>query len=345
MSTASPESSTASRSQSRRPSASEAVNKVVVDFWETQRYRPLQGGWSAPYVGAYHYSNVSGKIAVNMNQVQDDKVPLPFGWKWSDKPWRPDTSSHLYGEVDEEGWSYSNSLDTIIKQCCDRQLRGERSSLSMVRRRRWIRSSHCVDATALQIESYRNDWAQNICKKIREVTEFNSRVQEHLEDYHSKWIRSVETVVGATDQMLLEILSILDYLMTKLQAMESFLVEHGALEMMYAHKLKDFSNKWMNAGQANAKNVGGSPSFAAFSGNLQQTKAFQEKLKTSLAVADAEKDEPKPPSEELVSRPAESSGFFHVVSSTNLSIVDKKIKYATLLSEMLPIGNVQISIE
>ena len=62
------------------------------------------------------------------------EVKLKEGWSFLGE-WEVDKSG-LFGQVDEDGWSYATSFETIFEQTAKRTLLGEMQRISLVRRRR-----------------------------------------------------------------------------------------------------------------------------------------------------------------------------------------------------------------
>ncbi|RYG94569.1 hypothetical protein EON65_57295, partial [archaeon] len=81
---------------------SDEIFSITVDFWENQRFKPLQGGWATPFFGGFpNYSDLSGQEVVKGTCLSDDSLYLPSGWVWL-AGWAVDTSGY-FGEGDEQG--------------------------------------------------------------------------------------------------------------------------------------------------------------------------------------------------------------------------------------------------
>ena len=55
--------------------------------------------------------------------------------------------SKTYGESDADGWAYASTLERLIDSFKMNNTVGKKSSTSMVRRRRWIRTRSCLSST------------------------------------------------------------------------------------------------------------------------------------------------------------------------------------------------------
>ena len=104
-------------------------SKVVVDAWQNERFKPLQGGWKMPFVdvGVPYFSDISGsrKIDFETDEMDGEEVPLvtlKHGWEFVDE-WEIDMSG-TFGEVDSEGWSYATSFENLFEQSKKKSLKG-----------------------------------------------------------------------------------------------------------------------------------------------------------------------------------------------------------------------------
>jgi len=220
---------------------------VEVDYWENQTYKQLQGGWSVPYYGVNKFSDETGKIAFKQEKTMTGTVFLPLGWEWVDKSWEIDTSGK-YGECDSEGWSYATSFDILVEQTRLHDLRSDKNSSSMMRRRRWIRNRRCVIPDVVKLHVERVEWIDSIRHKIQEVQAMDASNKIKLNEYSINQKEAIEKVIVATDNNILEVIHEFDDKIEKLQALKTFIAERGAIEESYAQKMDLFSKKWINEG-------------------------------------------------------------------------------------------------
>lgn len=228
--------------------------EVEVDYWENQRYKPLQG-WTVPYQGGTApYTDLSGKVPFSIENALTNKVYVPNGWEWApDSIWKVDVSGK-FGAVDSDGWSYGTTFESLIALSKQKKLKNERSTSNIVRRRRWIRVRICVSTQLNGIVSMKVIWVNTVCEKITEVIQINETNYMKLTEYNAKQKKVIENILIAADLQLSDVNNTLDIMNEKLQQMKSFLIERGAIESQYSKKLESLAVKWMSAG-TNTKKV------------------------------------------------------------------------------------------
>eukprot|EP01031_Cornospumella_fuschlensis_P037425 gene37425-45446_t len=174
---------------------------ITVDFWENQRFKPLQGGWASPFYGGFpNYSDLVGQDVAKGSCLNDDSLYLPSGWAWLDE-WKVDSSGY-FGEADEQGWSYAASFDSLVKASQDRLLRKERGALLVTRRRRWIRVAKCVDAKAIEREAERTVRLQWLISECRSRSKILETVDQELVTAYFLWDGGIEAVKCAAQRAL-----------------------------------------------------------------------------------------------------------------------------------------------
>jgi hypothetical protein len=267
---------------------------VQVDFWENQRFKPLQGGWAG---GVPLYSDLSATRSVNPEVFSNDDIGLPKGWEWAEEEWKPDTSEH-FGQADRDGWSYAAKFETLIKQCYCKELKSERSTSNIARRRRWIRTRMCVDLEATKIEKSRVSQMQEIHKRVSNVIRAFKYIDSQVANYHEHWSSSVESVISAAATTQSEVFVRADFMAQRLYQLKTFLNDLGEVEARYASGLQFISQKWSQPQLIDKEN--------------------------------------KPLYDKYVSN--EERSFFRIVGANQDALADRKLSLARLLKEHLPAG-------
>lgn len=290
------------------------MSQVEVDYWENQRYRPLQG-WSVPYQGGTpNYSDILGKDSISPECIANNSFYLPQGWEWvEDQKWTVDLSGK-YGQVDADGWSYGVSFESLIEQSKSKTLKSERSSAYLARRRRWIRPRICISTEINGVLALKLIWVNIVRERIVEVITNNEINYKKLSEYNARQKTIIESTLQYADSNLSEVSTNLEILNDKLQSMTAFLIERGNIESQYAKKLEALSSKWINAGD---------PKRAA------PTRRFSISFTDSAGSSS---------SSDSQSGGSSSSGFFNVVSRANQSIAERLNEFSTLLCDGLPKG-------
>ena len=220
---------------------------VVVDFWENQTFKQINGGWSVPYYGVHKYSDATGKIHFKQEKTMTGTVFLPLGWEWLDKTWEIDKSGK-FGVCDADGWSYSTTFDILVENTRQRTLKDDKNPNNMMRRRRWIRNRRCTIPDVVKLHTERVDWAESIRSKIEEVQEVNMNNRTRLSEYYLNQKEAIEKVIINTDNSILDVIFEFNNITEKLLALRTFLTERGAIEETYSQKMDIFSKKWINEG-------------------------------------------------------------------------------------------------
>lgn len=174
---------------------------------------------------------------------------LPDGWKWLSE-WVIDRS-RSFGDVDDEGWAYGTSFESLLASI-ENKCTGSSSAgiKALVRRRRWVRTRGCIslkiysslqnrikylELTRCQIEAAVARQRENIVQ----IREFDAERHRVYEVSFQDAIEDAELIGKNTK----------DYI-EKLMKTKAYLIERSALEREYAAKLKNLSNKWINAGNS-----------------------------------------------------------------------------------------------
>ena len=119
----------------KRIDRSRGTEPIIEESYENQRFHPLEGRWSAPWVelqDPFIWTDVLGLNSKNPSSVQ-----LPNdSWEWVESDWKVDLSGIIGVEIDEKGWEYATNFPsfTISKK------KRTKKSMDVVRRRKWIRS-------------------------------------------------------------------------------------------------------------------------------------------------------------------------------------------------------------
>lgn len=291
--------------------------EVEVDFWENQRYKPLQGGWTRPFTGGvYPFSDIScsNKLEINVNPNQTTFF-MPPGWEWSSELWKVD-KRNIFGEVDADGWSYAISFEALFDQSLRRALRKERNSRSLVRRRRWVRTRYCKSSKMIEKFAARVDWVTILREKIDAIAKKNHENFFLLSEYHVVKCKTIEKMILSIDAKLDKINESLGALRNKLLLMNTFLEERGEIEQCYAEKLEKLSLKWRDAGDETEVSSYRSKYFS--SGNKGSRKDSID--------------------EKVVDEKGKRKGFFEVVSRANDEISRRLHEFSVLLTQGLPAG-------
>jgi hypothetical protein len=329
--------------------------EVEVDFWENQRYKPLNG-WNPPYSmdGIPAYSDISGEIFFNHDLVDNNEVYIPFGWEWS-TAWYIDVSGK-YGKCDAEGWSYASSFETLVENSLNKSLNNERSSLLLARRRRLVRMRVCTDAVIIDNLSNKIDWVYTVRSKMDEIKEYNAKVVLALIEYKNSRKISYEKLLSSADSNFIEVKNTLRVLADKLNLMKVFLNESGALEQIYAKKIQDLSKKWINAGEQQQKDQenenklkqitsneaeddveGDENSDNNDDNNSENNSENNDDSNSENSDDDDDNNKIKKKSRSRSSG-ANKSGFFYVVCNAKKNIATRIDKFSTLLLQILPAG-------
>jgi hypothetical protein len=118
---------------SRMLNAMPVDGKTVVDeIFENQRYIPISGSWSEPFM----VNDPHSWTTRNGEKVVKEEIKLPSDeWEWQND-WKIDRWTYKIGvEIDDDGFEYALRFKSFVpgkpRMC---------SSLDCVRRRRWVRS-------------------------------------------------------------------------------------------------------------------------------------------------------------------------------------------------------------
>lgn len=163
--------------------------EVSVDAWQNQRFKPLQG-WTRTFELTPQFSDITGTKKVDYATINGEAVPvapLPEGWEFT-TDWTVDTSGK-FGGTDAEGWSYATGFETLFENSVKGKSDGEMRSLSLVRRRRWVRIRQCVStpaSTAFQkqvqlMNAFKNHLNEILSKKEVDFAALEKHHQEKLQ--------------------------------------------------------------------------------------------------------------------------------------------------------------------
>jgi hypothetical protein len=311
---------------------------IVVDFWENEKHRALQGWTSISSLGAshfHHYSDLHGLLKVDHHHTMDASFLAGEGWEWTEN-WHVDRTSCMFGDVDQQGWAYASSFEQLVKDTVDRALHAIPSSNDGFRRRRWVRIKKCVSDEALVTERERRQWMMQFCRSLNELAKFNYRTLENLQDFNFKWSTSIDSVKKAADFILLRVLESLQYLLDKLTSTNVFLKEAASIEAQYAHRLRELSLKWMNSdnGTKSGKRLSLADRFTLHG------RVFSDELREGIHDDDDDDDDDDGKLGGInVPNTHEHNGFFETLSNSNFAIAEEKTQFADVLGTFLPEGN------
>lgn len=229
---------------------------VSVDSWEQQRYRPLQGVWLSP-IQTPKFSDISGTREVRSSNDGGEGMGLPMavcpaGWEWEGE-WSVDKSvPFAFGSCDEDGWSYAHSFDALFNDSLKKVLTGEMGRLSLVRRRRWIRTRRTATAAAKRHFQHLIFLNQSLRQRLDMVSSSKESDFAVLVQFENKRRVQFEEAISLADTVLYETIAMLEGVGEKLGSMKSFLEERGRIERTYAKQLEQLASKWKYAGQPHA---------------------------------------------------------------------------------------------
>eukprot|EP01038_Epipyxis_sp_PR26KG_P010985 gene10985-14758_t len=312
--------------------------EVEVEYWENQRYKPLQGGWTIPYVfgGDPHpYSDVTGKIEFDKEKyvnAQNDNIYLPNGWEWSTNDWKIDLSGK-FGYCDSDGWSYSTSFESLIEITLTKQLNNNRSIANITRRRRWIRCRICTAKDLLDKLSVLINWVSLVRLKIDDIMLYQQDILSILMKYKNKKKSIYNEILLNSDKNLNDVVETLTLLNEKLSSMTLFLQERGELEAGYGKKLESLASKWIDAGNLPK------PSLIkdTYSYITTATKSTsKDEGHYGHVIGNESGVEDHYGNNSTFSTPKQRSGFFYVVSKANDMVAKRIAEFSVMLSEGLP---------
>ncbi|KAI3834068.1 hypothetical protein MKX03_035864 [Papaver bracteatum] len=123
--------------RNRTPSTSEGghQNAVIEEVYENQRHQAISG-WGNKWPG-FGGNDPERWSTRNFSYSSKDffEPPLPSGWRWT-TTWTVDKSR--FGDID--GWAYAPDYQSLLKWPPNSSVSPAKSSLQVVRRRRWIRT-------------------------------------------------------------------------------------------------------------------------------------------------------------------------------------------------------------
>lgn len=227
--------------------SSESVYMVVTDeVWENGRWGIATGWRSAQGMTKSPFTDLRETRTYHNFPKEPD---APDGWKWLSE-WVIDRS-RSFGEVDEEGWAYGTSFESLLAAIENKCTGGSSAGIkALVRRRRYVRTRGCINLklyTTLQtrieyLESTRTLIERAVTlqrENVVKIREFDSERHKVYEVAFQDAIEDAELIGKNTK----------DYI-EKLMKTKAYLIERSTLEREYAAKLKNMSNKWMNAGNS-----------------------------------------------------------------------------------------------
>ena len=221
-------------------------NEVEVDYWENQTYKPLLNSWSAAIYGVPEYSDISGRFVLKSDRIANNTVHLPIGWEWCQSEWIIDLSGE-YGAIDDDGWSYSTSFELGIESSKLRQLKSDRSSTNIFRRRRWIRSRVCTSSNVLLKHTERLEWVETIRTKVNDVRNIYRINHTTISEYSSHQSIATDKALKATDEIIENIMMNLEQKVEMLRSLKSYFIDRGEVEALYSRRLEQLGSRWISS--------------------------------------------------------------------------------------------------
>ena len=228
-------------------------SKVVVDAWQNERFKPLQGGWKQPFVdiGVPYFSDVSGSRKIDFETDKDDGEVIPLvslkhGWDFVDE-WEVDMSG-AFGEVDSEGWSYATSFENLFDQSKKRSSKGEMQRLSLVRRRRWVRVKQCSNNSTKVDFKEQKSWNDQLSFRLGEILDEKEEEYNLYVDHNSNRQDQADVTIRYSKEGMDEAVAVLSQIVRKLKFIKEFLMERGEIEAQHAARLESFADKWADKG-------------------------------------------------------------------------------------------------
>jgi hypothetical protein len=179
----------------------------------------------------------------------------------------------------------------------------------------------------------------------------STKLATTMQDFHYKWRRSVDNVLRINDKLNKETSSQLAFLRSKLVLLKECLTDIGQIEARYAERLRQFSSKWMNAGQrdfARQSNQQKEEEGAASSITRRISISLMGGLSASHQQTDVEDEDESSNASAAVEvagkanatgdEDSEDKGFFRAVARANEEIADHKSVFASSLNSLLPAG-------
>ena len=221
------------------------TNEVEVDYWENQTYKPLLNSWSAAIYGVPEYSDITGRFVLKSDRIANNTVYLPVGWEWCQSEWIIDLSGE-YGGIDDDGWSYSTSFELGIESSKLRQLKCDRSSTNIFRRRRWIRSRVCTSTSVLAKHVERLEWVETIRTKVNDVRNMYRMNHTTISEYSSHQSVATDKALKATDEIIENIMMNLEQKVEMLRSLKNYFIDRGEVEALYSRRLEQLGSRWIS---------------------------------------------------------------------------------------------------
>jgi hypothetical protein len=201
----------------------------IEEIWQTQRYWPITG-WSTTGKGQFETTN---------RKTFDDlpnKEILPQGWEWMNE-WTVD-KSNSFGECDEDGWTYAPTMESLLEAYSNGKTVGEMTALSLVRRRRFIRSRICISFSL----------RESIESRMKLLMDTSQLLESHLKDKKEEFIALKEyekarslicrsgysRISNEAQRYILGLKTFLE----KLTQLYEFLVEKTTIEYEYSKSIR-----------------------------------------------------------------------------------------------------------
>lgn len=217
---------------------------LIMEAWENTRYKPLLGGgWYSPY-SLPRLSDVSGQYVFPFDNIANtpsySDIKPPDGYEWLDE-WIVDHSS-TYGSVDKDGWAYSSTFDKLIEASKKKTLIGDKATLSIVRRRRWLRKLLANTAHSIDELQYRKKYYQIQYDKVVSVINSIECEHNHLIGYESTREVTCAAVLQANKTTVEDSSMLVSDTALHLQALKTYLLQRGSIERSYAENLIEISS-------------------------------------------------------------------------------------------------------
>jgi len=296
---------------------------IIVDAWQNQRFKPLQGGWTKPYGEMTpQFSDLTALKTVDFATINGNPVPvalLPSGWEYSTE-WEVDKSDK-FGGIDKEGWSYATSFETLFDNSVKQKSEGEMARFSLVRRRRWIRQRVCVSAAATAAFEAQVQYMNAFRYQLARIAQEKEKEYGNIVLYHKSKLELLRPVVKYAARGLSDTVQVLEHIAKKLLLVREYLLERGRIENEHAKRLEEMGRRWQHCGSV--------------------PQALQ-KLASMSEPSDTAPSSPAPIATgkgvEAVIKPPKSTvpGFFTTVGESDLKIAAHMLSYSSMLTDFLP---------
>ncbi len=298
---------------------------VVVDAWQNQRFKPLQGGWTKPYSDmTAQFSDITGMKTVEFETINGQQVPiasLPTGWEYT-SDWEVDKSTK-FGNIDSNGWSYATSFETLFDNSMKCKSDGEMARLSLVRRRRWIRTRQCVSVSANAAFEAQVQYMNAFRYQLDKIVSEKEKQFAELTLFHQNKVAILIPAIKYAARGLSDTVQLLSHVTRKLLLVREYLLERGKIDALHARRLDELGRKWRDRGSVPAE-VQHLVSTVASDNSNEAERASQNATGSNFGGADAQQSQASLP------------GFFATVGESDSKVAAHMQSFSNMLTEVLP---------